>query len=392
MSAIQDDLLTPIRDFGVRLTNLLVGNVAAGDDPDRFRKTFTINIFATIGVIVAVNHAITAYKWWSLASVAVDLGLILTLTVAFLILRFRGNYRLPSYLTVTMVGLFLIYLFFTGGVDYSGNLWAFLYPVLSFFLLGRTRGLFYVGTYLCLCALAISIPRFPFMSYEYPPLYLPHYFTAFLILTLVTYVLEFTREKAQEIMRERNLALQKTIGELNVYQAKIKDMAYHDTLTGLPNRALLYEHLDAAIRTAERENGVLALLFLDLDRFKEVNDTRGHETGDLLLRKVAEKISECVRRSDTIARIGGDEFVVLLPKIRQIEEAGLIAEKIVNAFRSPLELSQLRFEVTVSVGIATYPRDGKDIPSLLRNSDEAMYRSKGEGKDRFRFFDSKDNS
>lgn len=386
MSTIQEDLITPVRDFGVRLTNLLVGNVAAGSDPDRFRKTFAINICSALGVIVAVNHAITAFKWWSLASVAVDLALILCLTIAFLILRFRENYRVPSYLAVGMMGVFLLYLFFTGGVDYSGNIWAFIYPVLCFFLLGRTKGLTFVGVYILLCLAASFIPRFPFMSFEYPPLYLNHYFTSFAILTLVTYVLEFTREKAQAIMLERNLALEKTIGELHSYQAKIKEMAYHDSLTGLPNRALLYEHIDAAIRIAERENGILALLFIDLDRFKEVNDTKGHEIGDLLLKKVADKISECVRRSDTIARLGGDEFVVLLPKIRQIEEAGLIAEKIVAAFHQPLVLSGTRFEVTVSLGIATYPADGRDLPSLLRHSDEAMYLSKGDGRDRFRFY------
>jgi diguanylate cyclase (GGDEF)-like protein/PAS domain S-box-containing protein len=172
----------------------------------------------------------------------------------------------------------------------------------------------------------------------------------------------------------------------------ISFQAYHDQLTHLPNRVLFKDRLELAIAQAQRRTGALAVMFVDVDRFKLVNDTYGHAEGDLLLRAVASRLSSSLRRGDTLARLGGDEFTVLLPDINQPEDAETIARKIVGALSEPIKLSHSEFRATVSIGIALFPRDGTTAEDLTRHADIAMYQVKRSGKNAFRFFDSKLNT
>lgn len=172
----------------------------------------------------------------------------------------------------------------------------------------------------------------------------------------------------------------------------ISFQAYHDQLTHLPNRVLFKDRLELAIAQVQRRTGALAVMFVDVDRFKLVNDTYGHAEGDLLLRAIASRLSASLRRGDTLARLGGDEFTVLLPDINQPEDAETIARKIVGALSDPIKLSQGEFRATVSIGIALYPRDGNTAEDLTRHADIAMYQVKRTGKNSFRFFDSKLNT
>ncbi|MBS0542250.1 MAG: EAL domain-containing protein [Proteobacteria bacterium] len=172
----------------------------------------------------------------------------------------------------------------------------------------------------------------------------------------------------------------------------ISFQAYHDQLTHLPNRVLFKDRLELAIAQAQRRTGALAVMFVDVDRFKLVNDTYGHAEGDLLLRAIASRLSSTLRRGDTLARLGGDEFTVLLPDINQPEDAETIARKIVAALSEPIKLSQGDFRATVSIGIALFPRDGSTAEDLTRHADIAMYQVKRSGKNAFRFFDPKLNT
>ncbi|MDA0234985.1 MAG: EAL domain-containing protein, partial [Proteobacteria bacterium] len=167
----------------------------------------------------------------------------------------------------------------------------------------------------------------------------------------------------------------------------ISFQAYHDQLTHLPNRVLFKDRLELAIAQAQRRTGALAVMFIDIDRFKLVNDTFGHAEGDLLLRAIASRLSATLRRGDTLARLGGDEFTVLLPDINQPEDAEVIARKVLDALATPVRLSQGEFRATVSVGIALFPRDGTTAEDLTRHADAAMYQVKRSGKNAFRFFD-----
>ncbi len=161
--------------------------------------------------------------------------------------------------------------------------------------------------------------------------------------------------------------------------------AYHDPLTGLPNRALLADRLQQAIEHAQRAQGNLGLLFLDLDRFKIINDTLGHAVGDQLLRTVALRLRECVRAEDTIARLGGDEFMVLLADLSHAGDAGRVAEKILAHLAEPFQCEGHELAITTSIGISLYPENGTDAGVLMKNADLSMYRAKEAGRNAYRY-------
>jgi len=178
----------------------------------------------------------------------------------------------------------------------------------------------------------------------------------------------------------------KDITEQKKVEDQIRHMAHHDALTGLPNRVLLHDRIGQAIAQARRDGRVAALLVIDLDRFKNVNDSLGHQVGDGLLRTVAERLVACVRGTDTVARMGGDEFVVVLAELRQAEDAGQVAQKILAALPQPVNIDGHELRVTTSIGICVHPHDGEDAETLMRNADAAMYHAKQTGRNNFQFF------
>jgi len=176
-------------------------------------------------------------------------------------------------------------------------------------------------------------------------------------------------------------------GETRLAHAqRVEYLAYHDGLTGLPNRSMFSKLLNHSISEAHRYDRRLAVAFLDLDRFKQINDTLGHEAGDQLLQEIANRLKGCVRDSDTVARLGGDEFVVLLPELADEMYASIVAHKILTAVARPFILMGQEFRVTTSIGISTYPQDGIDEQTLTKNADIAMYQAKAEGKNNFQFY------
>ncbi|MES2316772.1 MAG: EAL domain-containing protein [Pseudomonadota bacterium] len=194
-------------------------------------------------------------------------------------------------------------------------------------------------------------------------------------------VLERTAELAGA-----NALLQGEIVERRQAEARVHHMAYHDSLTGLPNRALLSDRLDRAMLAVQRSDRKLAVMFIDLDRFKTINDSLGHLTGDYLLKEVASRLCRAVRASDTVARLGGDEFVVLVPGIRASDECTHVAEKIIEALSFPFPFEGRMLHITPSIGISMYPDDGGDVETLMRHADAAMYHAKANGRNNYQFF------
>ena len=182
------------------------------------------------------------------------------------------------------------------------------------------------------------------------------------------------------------------VSEARAMALKMSHLAQHDFLTGLPNRMLLTERLSQAIGLAQRHGKQVALLFLDLDFFKNVNDSLGHAMGDQLLQSVAERLVSNVRATDTVCRQGGDEFVILLAEIEQPLDAALIAEKLLEAFAEPHLVGGQELHITLSIGISVYPDDGVDLDTILQNADTAMYHAKAEGRNNFQFFRSDMNT
>jgi diguanylate cyclase (GGDEF)-like protein/PAS domain S-box-containing protein len=194
------------------------------------------------------------------------------------------------------------------------------------------------------------------------------------------------RDELEVRVQERTAELQAEIVERRQAEARVHHMAYHDALTGLPNRALLSDRLDRGMLAARRDGGKLALLFLDLDRFKTINDSLGHLTGDHLLKEVAQRLCQVVRASDTVARLGGDEFVVLMPGVRGADECAAVCDKIIDALSVPVEFEGRSLHISPSIGICLYPDDGTDVESLMRKADAAMYQAKAAGRNNYQFY------
>ena len=167
---------------------------------------------------------------------------------------------------------------------------------------------------------------------------------------------------------------------------QLEEIAVHDTLTGLPNRVLFYDRLEVAMAQAKRNGTHVVAMVLDLDRFKYINDTLGHSIGDMVLRSVGERLSGVLRKSDTVARMGGDEFMIVLSDIDDIQCITHLAERINNSLKKPFDIEGHEVSVSISTGIALYPDDGQSVETLVKHADIAMYEAKDAGRDRFHFF------
>ncbi|HTS86744.1 MAG TPA: diguanylate cyclase, partial [Usitatibacter sp.] len=190
-----------------------------------------------------------------------------------------------------------------------------------------------------------------------------------------------------EIMGEaRGLITMSDITDHKRYEARIEYLASHDELTGLPNRALIRDRVSQAIAQAKRTGSQLAVMFLDLDRFKVINDGYGHPMGDALLKETACRLRNLMREGDTVARLGGDEFLVLLPNLRRSADAYVVAQKILDSFERALRIESHEAHINTSIGVALYPQDGHDVDTLITNADVAMYRSKDLGGGVYQFF------
>ncbi len=176
------------------------------------------------------------------------------------------------------------------------------------------------------------------------------------------------------------------VTESSLNEAKAHDKATHDALTGLPNRTLFFHDINNAVYRAKRDNDKLALLYVDLDGFKEVNDRFGHDAGDDLLKEVAQRLKGIIRDSDTIARMGGDEFTIVLNNTSDADNVSLVAHKIITALSVPFDLNQKQCSIGASIGIAFYPENAKDYETLLKQADMAMYLAKQCGKNTYRFY------
>jgi diguanylate cyclase (GGDEF)-like protein len=192
-------------------------------------------------------------------------------------------------------------------------------------------------------------------------------------------------EIMQFVSKQIAVAIERKRAEQALLESReyLRYMAHHDPLTHLPNRVLFYDRLKYAITQARRYKREVALLFLDLDGFKAVNDTLGHDIGDMLLQEVAHRLSACVRESDTVARMGGDEFTTILPDIYQREDATIVAQKILASLVQPFIIAGHSLSVTASIGLSLYPSDTTDMEELIRQADHAMYHAKESGKNQY---------
>ncbi|MGE5576023.1 MAG: diguanylate cyclase domain-containing protein [Syntrophothermus sp.] len=174
--------------------------------------------------------------------------------------------------------------------------------------------------------------------------------------------------------------------EITLAFQKLDHLSHYDMLTNLPNRRHLNNLLAQALDRASQHQQQIAVMFFDLDRFKEINDTLGHNNGDIVLQMVAERLKSCMRNDDIVARLGGDEFIAVIPDITDAQNAAMLAQRVIDTLAQPFVLEGQELFITSSIGISIYPSDGDDIETLIKNADMAMYRAKEQGKNRYHFY------
>jgi len=207
--------------------------------------------------------------------------------------------------------------------------------------------------------------------------------------TLNTHVKVHNHDEIGELAKNFNIM----ISELAKYHEELsrqKDIlaykANHDELTDLPNRALFNDRLAVAMKKAQRNKSALSIFFLDIDYFKQINDQYGHDVGDEILKRFSQRLGECLRAADTLARIGGDEFMIILEEDKDLTTSKAVANKIIEAMQKPIVLGESELMISTSIGIAIYPQDAAEAEELIKNSDMAMYKAKEAGRNNFKFF------
>ncbi len=273
-------------------------------------------------------------------------------------------------------------------------LWAFFAPIAALMYDNTKTSLYWFYAFILLIVFSVNIDqalienRTEFLSPIAIELFFLLNISAALsgVFLLIKYFINEKDKNANERLEKEHKALLLSTAKLKKANLKLKTLAHFDSLTGLPNRELFYDLLSQSIKKAKRHKNELALLFVDLDRFKQINDSLGHTLGDKVLQAVAARLNNCIRKEDSLARLGGDEFIILMDDLKKGENASLLAQKIIDSLAEPIYIDEHTFYVTASIGISLYPQDDKDLHTLLRYADTAMYKAKKEGKNNFQFY------
>lgn len=332
-----------------------------------------ILVVAIVGVPASCSRALST-GWLHLYTFHIVLG---ALVVALYAARGRLSYRTRAIILLTMFFLIGAVGMLTLGLLGAGLWWLVMCGFMTGVLISYRAGLAASAVSLAVVAIA----GYLFTSGKVvPPVDANIYMsepTSWISFLIAASMLPFMVFQSVTIFYRSTVEL---IELVNIQKAEIERIATHDQLTGLPALNLAQDRLQMAVSAAERSGRKLAVMFLDLDGFKEVNDGYGHEAGDLVLTEVGNRLRACLRKGDTAARIGGDEFIVILPTIESEEDVSSVADKVVKTLSLPIPFSGKDLNIGVSIGVAIYPDDGKNPVQLRRAADAAMYEVKKSGK------------
>jgi len=411
--------MSALRQLGVRLIDRGIPTDIQVGDPDNLRRARIIISFTLILIILALVAGF--YITWILPAserpkilISLTIAVMATFTIPlifkyFFSLALAANLVLVAGFVVTLV----IYTL-SGGITGPLLHWCALFPVMAALMGCRRSAWLWAGisvTTIVFFAMADAagfkfVDAIEFSQLEGPELWLQRFVNVFswtMILLAAVLLFEDHKNLQTSQLAAKNIELSTQIEQRFQAEQRSQYLAHYDQLTGLPNRRLFLEQLSAAIDQAPRINRTIALLFLDLDRFKEVNDTHGHDQGDQLLKQVAERLHSCVRLSDrvshgsvsglgNIARLGGDEFTIMLMGIRKHRDAAVVAQRILDSLNRPFIVDGLEVLIGTSIGISVLSEENRGAEDLVRNADLAMYKAKSAGKHNFKFHEESMNT
>ncbi len=287
--------------------------------------------------------------------------------VNYLFLCRTGKYRISSIIIVVMTTALCLYLLCTGGNNGTGPLWMFILPGLIFYILGLYPGLLCISILLAITVYILFFPGNVLLQADYGPSFISRFIAAIFSVSVIAFVYEYSREDGRR--------------ELLNLSRKLDYLSRRDELTGLSNRRDMFEKLRSEMSRVERSGKTFSILLADVDRFKQVNDTLGHECGDYCLRQIASVLTGNTQKRDKVARWGGEEFLVLLPETMR-DQAATVAERLRQALENQLiQYQHEQLSVTISIGVAAYDGD-QSLNSLIHGADRKLYAAKRNGRNR----------
>ncbi len=411
--------MSALRLLGVRLIDRgIPPNIQTGD-PDDLRRARIILSFTLI--LIALSLVTGVYITSILPTsekpkilISLTLAVMATFTVPIIFKYFFSLALAANLVLFTGYVVTLVIYTLSGGIAGPLLHWCALFPVLAALMGCRRSAWMWAGISVTTVAFFVLadaaglkfVDAMEFSKLEGPALWLQRFVNVFswtMILLSAALVFEDHKNLQTWQLAAKNIELRTQIDQRFRAEQRSQYLAHYDQLTGLPNRRLFLEQLNAAIDQAPRLNRTIALLFLDLDRFKEVNDMHGHDQGDQLLKQVAERLHSCVRLSDrvshgsvsglgNVARLGGDEFTIMLTGIRKHRDAAVVAQRILDSLNRPFMVDGLEVLIGTSIGISVLSKENRDAAELVRNADLAMYKAKSAGKHNFKFHEESMNT
>jgi diguanylate cyclase (GGDEF)-like protein len=360
-SAWRLHLFAPVRWF---LNYLDSGMTGSATTEVRYVNAITLigtpNILAAILIEDAVGNPAMA-----LFMSAVALCAILNV----LLLRFTHDASLAATIILLIMLAMLTVMLIDGMFQNTAPIWYATFPALAFFFKGKREGLLWLGALLCLLLILMLAQSLNLLHSPFSNPALALVFASTVTVGMMVYVYESLRAKAEASLQQA--------------REELHHLAHTDMLTGLPNRTAFYQHLPKALLQTQRLDCRLAVLFIDLDNFKPINDTYGHESGDELLQQAANRLRQHLRSDDFIARFGGDEFVAILPSVTEQQEISVVANKLIGALAAPFAIQGHQCRIGVSIGVGLYPDCASTVDNLVQLADHAMYTAKLSGKNAY---------
>ena len=370
---------------------------------DIFLPLASLAIFPALvqTVLQAINDPQIAWQ-------GVAIFLFFYLVLVYITIRRNLSATKRSWIVIALIYLTGIVSMARGGLAGDGTIYLVVLPILAITLINARTGIYATGISLSTFIVFGILAHFGILNQwliihdnpQTPDQWL--YFglvmgtliivTVFVVVRFSKFQLETLKsvQKVSQALADANRQLEQKVQqrteELSNANRHLQFLATHDNLTGLPNRVLFFDRLEQTIKKSRRQKQRFALFFIDLDSFKRINDTFGHLAGDQVLQAVSVFLNDTVRDSDTVARLAGDEFTIILDNVHSVSDAEAIAQKIIRTVSQPIELSQESVTMTISLGISLFPEHGEDAETLLRKADSAMYQAKERDKNSYRFF------